>query len=299
MVGKADPPGQARREQCRDTRVTRAQKRVGHKVWRVWWGGTVDSAATKKARRKLHVNGPLKRGCRVRIREHRNSTELEFDSGLKYDAVNAWLQRVTESSSFQIRGCERSPGDKRAQPSPQQKDKGPSPVCNAGPAPAEEEPAGASAASSSANLGESSAAGDQGDALAVAGRPASPGDRSDEVLRRRAKALSFLALKATNFVSFGVHRKENKAPGASPKGLGELLGKGTCGKVYRSRHREEDVAIKFMRHSDPCVWLTEVACLFCGAPSRAHRAAPRRDLRAGFLRARLPALRDELGQDDW
>eukprot|EP00974_Lingulodinium_polyedra_P013286 1288362-Lingulodinium_polyedra.AAC.1 len=39
-------------------------------------------------------------------------------------------------------------------------------------------------------------------------------------------------------------------------------------------------------------------CLFCGGPSRAHRAAPRRDLRAGFFRARLPALRDELGRDD-
>ena len=94
MVGKADPSSRARREQCSDTRVTRTQKRVGHKVWRVWWGGIVDSAATKKARRELQEKGPQKRQGSVRIREHRNSTELEFDAALKYDAVSAWLQRV-------------------------------------------------------------------------------------------------------------------------------------------------------------------------------------------------------------
>ena len=110
------------------------------------------------------------------------------------------------------------------------KDQGHGPVCNA------EVPAGVSAASLSANLGESPAAGDQGDALAAAGLLL-----VHEPWRRRA---GFMVLKATNLLSSGAHRK---TPGKWLHGLGELLGEGTYGKVYRSRHREEDAAIKWLK----------------------------------------------------
>ena len=72
MVGKAV------RLKRSNSRVTRTQKRVGHKVWRVWWGGAVDGSATKKARQKIKEKAPDKRGSRVvRIHENKNSTELE------------------------------------------------------------------------------------------------------------------------------------------------------------------------------------------------------------------------------
>ena len=57
------------RVQSSYTRVTRTQKRVGHKVWRVWWGGAVDSSATKKARQKNMEKAPDKRGSSV-VRIH-------------------------------------------------------------------------------------------------------------------------------------------------------------------------------------------------------------------------------------
>ena len=99
----------------RNTRVTRAQKRVGHKVWRVWWEGAVDGSATKKARRQLREKASDKRGSRVvRIHENKNSTELEFASKLKYDAVMRWLQEVTESSKCRLQGCDCSLVDCRA-----------------------------------------------------------------------------------------------------------------------------------------------------------------------------------------
>ena len=195
----------------------------------MWWGGAVDGSATKKARRQLREKASDKRGSRVvRIHENKNSTELEFSSTLKYDVVDQWLRNVTGSSKFRLQGRDLTKNDQ-----------GHGPVCNA------EVPAGVSAASLSANLGESPAAGDQVDALAAAGLlPV------HELWRRRA---GFMVLKATNLLSSGAHRK---TPGKGLQGLGELLGEGTYGKVYRSRHREEDVAIKFMRHREPLVWLT-------------------------------------------
>ena len=64
-------PGMVR-VQSSYTRVTRTQKRVGHKVWRVWWGGVVDCSATKKARQTLMEKALDKLGsCVVRIHERK------------------------------------------------------------------------------------------------------------------------------------------------------------------------------------------------------------------------------------
>ena len=89
------------------------------------------------------------------------------------------------------------------------------------------------------------------------------------MLPRRARAPSFLALKAANFVWAEVHRKNNKAPGDGPTGLSELLGEGSYGKVYRSRHREEDVAIKWLKEREALGWIEEVAA-YSAVPQHEH-----------------------------
>ena len=64
------------------------------------------------------------------------------------------------------------------------------------------------------------------------------------MLRRRAKAPRFLALNAASLVC-----SVEPISVDEPKGVGDLLGKGSYGKVYRSKRREEDAAINFTRCS--------------------------------------------------
>ena len=85
---------------------TRSDKRLGHKAWRVWWGSRsgADGVARKQARRNLKESVPRKRGIAVTLLEHPNSTQLRFAEPLKYDAVFAWLRRVTKDRClFEIR----------------------------------------------------------------------------------------------------------------------------------------------------------------------------------------------------
>ena len=88
-------PGQAHHP-CH--RLTRSDKRLGHKAWRVWWGSRsgADGVARKQARQNLKESAPQKRGIAVTLLEHPNSTQLRFAEPLKYDAVLAWVKRVTK-----------------------------------------------------------------------------------------------------------------------------------------------------------------------------------------------------------
>ena len=89
-------PGQAHHP-CH--RLTRSDKRLGHKAWRVWW-----KTSRKQARQNLKESAPQKRGIAVTLLEHPNSTQLRFAEPLKYDAVLAWLKRVTKDRClFEIR----------------------------------------------------------------------------------------------------------------------------------------------------------------------------------------------------
>jgi len=85
-------PGQAHHP-CHQ--LTRSDKRLGHKAWRVWWGSRsgADGVARKQARQNLKESAPQKRGIAVTLLEHPNSTQLRFAEPLKYDAVLAWLKR--------------------------------------------------------------------------------------------------------------------------------------------------------------------------------------------------------------
>ena len=88
--------------------LTRSDKRLGHKAWRVWWGSRShkDKAwrARKQARQNLKESAPQKRGIAVTLLEHPNSTQLRFAEPLMYDAVFAWLKRVTKDRClFEIR----------------------------------------------------------------------------------------------------------------------------------------------------------------------------------------------------
>ncbi len=71
--------------------LTRSDKRLGHKAWRVWWDSRsgADGVARKQARQHLKESAPQKRGIAVTLLEHPNSTQLRFAKPLKYDAVMA------------------------------------------------------------------------------------------------------------------------------------------------------------------------------------------------------------------
>ena len=87
-------PGQAHHP-CHQ--LTRSDKRLGHKAWRVWWDSRsgADGVARNQARQNLKESAPQKRGIAVTFLENPNSTQLRFAEPLKYDAVFAWVKRVT------------------------------------------------------------------------------------------------------------------------------------------------------------------------------------------------------------
>ena len=101
-------PGQAHHP-CH--RLTRSDKRLGHKAWRVWWGSRsgADGVARKQARQNLKESAPQKRGIAVTFLEHPNSTQLRFAEPLKYDALLAWLKRVTKSRDRRLFEIQREP----------------------------------------------------------------------------------------------------------------------------------------------------------------------------------------------
>ena len=228
----------------------------------MWWGSRsgADGVARKQARQNLKESAPQKRGIAVTLLEHPNSTQLRFAEPLKYDAVLAWLKRVTKDRClFEIRREpleEEEEEEEEAMVDIQEKEE-------------EEAMAGAPAAPAPASrgppalprpVGQGDAAG--GGPLALP-RPVGQGDaagggraqrkeegssaqRSPQHLRRSAEGCavpaSILMLKAlaipptSNNGSFGV-----------------------AGQVFRLKHRGEDVAIKFPRHHNDM--LTEVAAL--------------------------------------
>ena len=78
--------------------LTRSDKRLGHKAWRVLWDSRsgADGVARNQARQNLKESAPQKRGIAVTFLENPNSTQLRFAEPLKYDAVLAWVKRVTK-----------------------------------------------------------------------------------------------------------------------------------------------------------------------------------------------------------
>ena len=89
----------------------RSDKRLGCKRWRVWWASRngADGAARKQARQNLKKSAPQKRGIAVTLTDHTNSTQLRFEEPLKYDAVFAWLKRVTNSKDSRLFEIRREP----------------------------------------------------------------------------------------------------------------------------------------------------------------------------------------------
>ena len=86
--------------------LTRSDKRLSHKAWRVWWDSRsgADGVARNQARQNLKESAPQKRGIAVTLLENPNSTQLRFAEPLKYDAVLAWVKRVTKDRClFEIR----------------------------------------------------------------------------------------------------------------------------------------------------------------------------------------------------